>query len=57
MARIDEREANGNAWQKPAIAALWAMVLLFGGWAWTDATNARVRIEAGVNELRRDQRK
>ena len=85
MARIDEREANGNAWQKPAIAALWAMVLLFGGWAWTDATNARgelenrtrasveriatleeavrglnrslERIEAGVNELRRDQRK
>jgi type VI protein secretion system component VasK len=26
---------NGNAsWQKPAIAGLWALVILFAGWMW-----------------------
>jgi hypothetical protein len=29
---------NGNGWQKPAVAGLWAVVLLFAGWMWT--TNA-----------------
>lgn len=32
---------NGNGWQKPAIAGLWALVLLFLGWLWTANDSAR----------------
>jgi hypothetical protein len=80
-----DRTTNGNGWQKPAIAGLWAVLLLFAGWIWTmnaqaqrDAseklqssqeriatleeavrglTHSLDRIEAGVNELRRDRAK
>jgi hypothetical protein len=80
-----DRSTNGNSWQKPAIAALWAVLVLFAGWMWTtnaeaqrDAalrlqssqeriatleeavrglTHSLDRIEAGVNELRRERAK
>lgn len=76
---------NGSGWQKTAIAALWAVLLLFATWVYSDAQAARAdmaktiqasveriatleeavrglnrsldRIEAGVNELRREPRK
>lgn len=80
--RVD-MENGRNAWQKPVIAALWGLVLLFAGWSWSDAKDTRERlalqqqtsleriatleeaarntrdalqrIEAGVNELRRER--
>jgi hypothetical protein len=34
------RNGNGNGWQKPAIAGLWALVILFAGWMWLANTAA-----------------
>lgn len=34
----DTPRESGNGWQKPAMAGLWAVVLLFAGWMWN--TNA-----------------
>lgn len=82
---IDNSRPRSESWQKPAISALWAVLLALVGWIYVDAATARadqaktiqalservatqeestrnireslVRIELGVNELRRERTK
>lgn len=31
----EHEDDKGSGWQKPAVAGLWAVVLLFAGWMWS----------------------
>lgn len=42
---------NGNAWQKPVIAALWAVLLIGAGWVYSDARDTRKTVQATVKAL------
>lgn len=47
----EQRNGNGNGWQRPAIAGLWAILLILVGWIYSDAATARAEQGKAIQAL------
>lgn len=45
---MQDHESGGKNWQQIALGGLWVLVLLFAGWVWTEAKDAREDMAAAI---------
>ena len=50
---IEER--SPASWQKPALAALWAVLLMFAGWMWVTNQAAQTEMRSDIQAIRQDR--
>lgn len=48
---MNDVSANNNGWQKAAIVALWAVLLMLVGWIYSDAAQARAEQTKTIQAL------